>query len=76
VPVHESALLSAIWRVADDACVHVEGRRCADEPAGPVQATRAGRAVPMGGPKQRAVLALLLEEGRAVPAEYLAEAVA
>jgi DNA-binding SARP family transcriptional activator len=27
---------------------------------GPVQAARAGRDVPLGGPKQRAVLALLL----------------
>ena len=34
---------------------------------GPVQAARAGREVPLGGPRQRAVLALLvLEAGRVV----------
>jgi DNA-binding SARP family transcriptional activator len=42
---------------------------------GPVRAVRAGRDVALGGPKQRAVLALLLvDAGRVVPAEYLAEA--
>ena len=42
---------------------------------GPVQAVRAGRDVPLGGPRQRAVLALLLlDAGRAVPAGQLAEA--
>jgi predicted ATPase/DNA-binding SARP family transcriptional activator len=41
---------------------------------GPVQAARAGREVPLGGPRQRAVLALLvLEAGRVVPAGRLAE---
>src|SRR5215510_5139907 len=41
---------------------------------GPVRAVKAGRDVGLGGPKQRAVLALLLlDAGRAVPAEYLAE---
>ena len=41
---------------------------------GPVQAVRAGREVPLGGPRQRAVLALLvLEAGRVVPAERLVE---
>jgi predicted ATPase/DNA-binding SARP family transcriptional activator len=41
---------------------------------GPVQVIRAGREVALGGPKQRAVLALLLmEKGRVVPAERLAE---
>ena len=41
---------------------------------GPVQAVRDGRQLILGGPKQRAVLALLLvAEGRVVPAEYLAE---
>ena len=41
---------------------------------GPVQAVRAGRDVALGGPKQRAVLALLvLEAGRVVPAGRLAE---
>ncbi len=42
---------------------------------GPVQAVRAGREVPLGGPKQRAVLALLLlDAGRTAPAGHLAEA--
>ena len=37
-------------------------------------AVRDGRELGLGGPKQRAVLALLLvEAGRVVPAEYLAE---
>src|SRR5215831_12800025 len=41
---------------------------------GPVQAVRAGRELPLGGPRQRAVLALLaLEAGRAVPAGRLVE---
>ena len=42
---------------------------------GPVQVVRAGRDVPLGGPKQRAVLALLLvDAGRVVSAGQLAEA--
>ena len=42
---------------------------------GPVQAVRDGRDVPLGGPRQRAVLALLLlDAGRVVPAGQLAEA--
>ena len=42
---------------------------------GPVQAVRAGRDVPLGGPKQRAVLALLLlDAGRVLAAGQLAEA--
>ena len=41
---------------------------------GPVQAVRAGREIPLGGPKQRAVLALLLvDAGRTVPAGRLIE---
>ncbi len=41
---------------------------------GPVQAVRAGGEVPLGGPRQRAVLALLVvEAGRVVPAERLIE---
>jgi len=41
---------------------------------GPVQAVRAGREVALGGPRQRAVLALLvLESGRVVPAGRLVE---
>ena len=43
---------------------------------GPVQAVRAGRDVPLGGPRQRAVLALLaLDAGRVVPAGRLVEEV-
>ena len=42
---------------------------------GPVRAVRDGRELGLGGPNQRAVLALLLvDAGRMVPAEYLAEA--
>jgi DNA-binding SARP family transcriptional activator len=41
---------------------------------GPVQAARADREIPLGGPRQRAVLALLvLEAGRVVPAGRLVE---
>jgi len=41
---------------------------------GPVRAVRDGRELELGGPKPRAVLALLLvDAGRVVPAEYLAE---
>ena len=41
---------------------------------GPVQVVRAGRVVGLGGPRQRAVLALLvLEEGRVAPAGRLVE---
>ena len=41
---------------------------------GPVQAVRDGRELPLGGPRRRAVLALLLvAEGRVVLAERLAE---
>jgi predicted ATPase/DNA-binding SARP family transcriptional activator len=41
---------------------------------GPVQAVRAGREVALGGPRQRAVLALLaLDAGRVVPAGRLVE---
>ena len=41
---------------------------------GPLLAVRDGRELGLGGPKQRAVLALLLvDAGRVVPAEYLAE---
>jgi predicted ATPase/DNA-binding SARP family transcriptional activator len=41
---------------------------------GPVQVIRAGREIGLGGPRQRAVLALLvLEAGRVVPAGRLAE---
>jgi len=42
---------------------------------GPVQAVRAGREIPLGGPKQRAVLALLLiDPGRVMAAGYLLDA--
>ncbi len=41
---------------------------------GPVQAVRDGRELALGGPRRRAVLALLLVAGgRVVPAERLAE---
>jgi len=41
---------------------------------GPVRAARDGRELGLGGPKQRAVLALLLvDAGRVVPAGHLAE---
>jgi len=41
---------------------------------GPVRAVRDGCELGLGGPKPRAVLALLLADaGRVVPAEYLAE---
>jgi DNA-binding SARP family transcriptional activator len=41
---------------------------------GPLQVLRSGRAVPLGGPRQRAVLALLLlEANRAVSLDRLAE---
>jgi predicted ATPase/DNA-binding SARP family transcriptional activator/tetratricopeptide (TPR) repeat protein len=41
---------------------------------GPMQAIRAGRELPLGGPKQRSVLAvLLLEAGRVVPSERLVD---
>ena len=40
---------------------------------GPLEVRRSGRAVPLGGPRQRAVLALLLEANWAVPMDRLAE---
>ena len=41
---------------------------------GPVEAVRGDRAVALGGPRQRALLALLLmESGRPIPADRLAE---
>ena len=41
---------------------------------GPVQVVRDGRVLGLGGPRRRAVLALLLVAGgRVVPAEWLAE---
>ena len=41
---------------------------------GPVQAVRDGGELGLGGPKQRAVLALLLvQTGQVMPAEYLVE---
>ena len=68
--------------VADDVCVCPEMQLPATGAVdlelrilGPVRAVRAGRDLALGGPKQRAVLALLLvEAGRAVPAGYLVEA--
>jgi DNA-binding SARP family transcriptional activator len=41
---------------------------------GPVEVSRSGRVVPLGGPRQRAVLALLLlEANRVVSMDRLAE---
>jgi hypothetical protein len=41
---------------------------------GPLEVSRSGRAVPLGGPRQRAVLALLLlEANRVVSMDRLAE---
>src|SRR3954454_6608273 len=43
---------------------------------GPLEVSRAGRSVPLGGPRQRAVLALLvLEAGRVVSMDQLAQEV-
>ena len=69
-------------RVADDGAVR--GDQCPHVGAGgavlefrilgPVQAVRDGRELPLGGPRRRAVLALLLVAGgRVVPAERLAD---
>jgi len=73
--------LPTLVPMADDACVpgvgsagHVGVRVLDLGILGPVRAVRAGRDVALGGPKQRAVLALLLvDAGRVVSAEYLAE---
>ena len=63
------------WRGAEDVEVVAGGGPVPGVPVvevrllGPVQAMRAGRGVPLGGPRQRAVLALLvLEAGRVGPA--------
>jgi predicted ATPase/DNA-binding SARP family transcriptional activator len=71
-----------VWQ-ADDSQVSSDdrpasGRTLAFEVRllGPVQIARAGREIVLGGPRQRAVLALLvLEAGRVVPAGRLAEEV-
>src|SRR5215470_9955011 len=68
---------------ADDVCVLAEGPVAAGAGPvfevrllGPVRAVRAGGEVALGGPRQRAVLALLmLEAGRVVPFDRLVEAV-
>lgn len=77
-----AAWLSRRVRVADDIGVRGDGLPCPGAGSrafefrilGPVQAVRDGRELALGGPKRRAVLALLLAaEGRVVPAERLAE---
>jgi predicted ATPase/DNA-binding SARP family transcriptional activator len=66
--------------VADDGVCAGEGALGAEGPMlefrilGPVQAVRDGRELELGGPKPRALLALLLvAPGRVIPAERLAE---
>ena len=73
-------LVAWAWRGAEDVEVFPGGGLVSGVPVfevrllGPVQAVRAGREVPLGGPRQRAVLALLvLEAGRVVLAERLIE---
>jgi DNA-binding SARP family transcriptional activator len=73
-------LVAWAWRGAEDVAVFAGGRLVPGVPVvevrllGPVQAVRAGREVPVGGPRQRAVLALLvLEASRVVPAGRLVE---
>ena len=72
--------LPGAWRGAEDVGVFAGGGLVPGVPVvevrllGPVQAVRAGREVRLGGPRQRAVLALLvLEAGRVVPAGRLVE---
>jgi predicted ATPase/DNA-binding SARP family transcriptional activator len=75
--------LPGLVAVADDACMGgVEPRSggvgvvVEFRILGPVQAVRGGRELGLGGPRRRAVLALLLmAAGRVVPAERLAEEV-
>jgi predicted ATPase/DNA-binding SARP family transcriptional activator len=65
----------------DDGCVHMDTHSPAERTSrldlrvlGPIRAIRAGRDLPLGGPKQRSVLALLLlEAGRVVPSERLVD---
>jgi DNA-binding SARP family transcriptional activator/Flp pilus assembly protein TadD len=72
--------LPALVPMADDACVPGLGVLGGGVVVlefgvlGPVRAVRDGRELGLGGPKPRAVLALLLvDAGRVVPSEYLAE---
>ena len=67
---------------ADHACVSADGspltggKELEVRLLGPVRASRRGREIALGGPKQRAVLALLLlEAGRVVPTARLVEEV-
>jgi predicted ATPase/DNA-binding SARP family transcriptional activator len=65
----------------DDGCVQLDTHSPAGSTSrldlrvlGPMRAIRAGRELPLGGPKQRSVLALLLlEAGRVVPSERLVD---
>jgi len=75
-------LLSRRPRLADDVRVRGDGlpppgagsQAFEFRVLGPVQAVRDGQELALGGPKRRAVLALLLvANGRVVPAERLAE---
>jgi DNA-binding response OmpR family regulator len=65
--------LDHAWVSAD--CPPTAGRRVFEvRLLGPVRAVRLGREIALGGPKKRAVLALLLlEPGRVVPAGRLME---
>jgi predicted ATPase/DNA-binding SARP family transcriptional activator len=73
------AVVMARARV-DDGCVQLDTHSPAGGTAldlrvlGPMRAIRAGRDLPLGGPKQRSVLALLLlDAGRVVPSERLVD---
>jgi DNA-binding SARP family transcriptional activator len=65
----------------DDGCVRMDTHSPAERTSrldlrvlGPIRAIRLGRDLPLGGPKQRSVLALLLlEAGRVVPSERLVD---
>src|SRR5690348_6261818 len=72
--------VASAWQGTEDGGVFPGGGLAPGVPVvevrllGPVQSVRAGREVPLGGPRQRAVLALLvLEAGRVVPAGRLVE---
>src|SRR5690348_7652860 len=72
--------VASAWQGTEDGGVFPGGGLAPGVPVvevrllGPVQSVRAGRELPLGGPRQRAVLALLvLEAGRVVPAGRLVE---
>src|SRR5258708_37123908 len=79
VPLRDQCRLPELTRPADHACVSADcppaagGRVFEVRVLGPVRAIRRGREIALGGPRERAVLALLLlVPGRAVPAGPLA----